>query len=114
MTDALLDIRDLSVSFLTEAGKAQVLSGVNLSVAPGEIVGLVGESGCGKTTLARTILGVLPENSARVDGGEVLFGGENLLTLPNTTPIRGNDITFIPQDPMSSFNPVFPVGTQIM
>ncbi|MCG8543812.1 MAG: ABC transporter ATP-binding protein, partial [Alphaproteobacteria bacterium] len=46
--------------------------------------------------------------------GEVLFGGENLLTLPNTTPIRGNDITFIPQDPMSSFNPVFPVGTQIM
>ena len=114
MTEKLLEIRNLRVSFLTEAGKAQVLNGVNLSVARGEIVGLVGESGCGKTTLARSVLGVLPGNSARIEEGAVLFDGQDILKLSKTTAIRGNDITFVPQDPMTSFNPVFSVGTQIM
>src|SRR5690349_10958541 len=74
----LLGVRDLSVSFVTEAGIARVLDGVNLSLRPGEIMGLVGESGCGKTTLARTILGALPVNG-RIDAGTLRFEGADLL-----------------------------------
>ena len=117
MTDELLAVRDLRVGFGTESGLAQVLDNVNLNMWAGEIVGLVGESGCGKTTLARAILGVLPRNSARIDSGTIHFQDRDLLRLdPNemTATVRGRDITFIPQDPYSSFNPVFTVGTQIM
>ena len=66
MGDALLSVENLHVSFSTENGVAEVLDGVNLSIQTGEIVGLVGESGCGKTTLARSILGILPKNSAKI------------------------------------------------
>ena len=117
MKNDLLHVRDLRVSFATEGGIAQVLDGVDFSIARGEIVGLVGESGCGKTTLARTILGVLPANSARIDGGTVNFEEENLLEKPAevlSRDIRGRAITFIPQDPFTSFNPVFTIGTQVM
>jgi peptide/nickel transport system ATP-binding protein len=113
----LLAVRRLRVHFSTESGVAQVLDHINLSIAPGEVVGLVGESGCGKTTLARAILGILPENSARVSGGPILFKGEDLLVKPQAqlnAEVRGRAITFIPQDPFSSFNPLFSVGTQIM
>jgi peptide/nickel transport system ATP-binding protein len=112
----LLAVRGLSVDFLTDGGPAQVLDGINLDVGPGEVVGLVGESGCGKTTLARAILGILPAGAARIRGGEVRFKGSDLLREdPRTVndDVRGRAITFIPQDPFSSFSPVFPVGTQI-
>lgn len=112
----LLSVEGLRVSFATEAGVARVLDGVNLRIRAGSIMGLVGESGCGKTTLARTILGVLPENSARLDGGRVSFLGRNLLEedpLRFAREIRGREITFIPQDPFSSFNPVFTIGAQL-
>ena len=117
VTGDLLRVRDLAVSFATEAGVARVLDGVNLSIGRGQIVGLVGESGCGKTTLARTVLGVLPVNSARVDAGSVLFDGTDLLTLDPVEMergVRGRQISFIPQDPYGSFNPVFTIGSQIM
>ncbi|MBI3455790.1 MAG: ABC transporter ATP-binding protein [Candidatus Rokubacteria bacterium] len=112
----LLSVRTLSVDFVTEQGVAQVLDGISLAIGPGEVVGLVGESGCGKTTLARAILGILPGN-ARIRGGTILFQGRDLLreqpaTLTHT--VRGRAITFIPQDPYSSFNPLFTVGTQMM
>ncbi|HET6518936.1 MAG TPA: ABC transporter ATP-binding protein [Geminicoccaceae bacterium] len=113
----LLSVRDLRVSFATDRGVARVLDRVNFAIAPGQVVGLVGESGCGKTTLARTILGVLPPNSAVIEGGEVVFDGRDLLAMDAArvaSTVRGRAITFIPQDPYSSFNPVFTVGTQMM
>jgi peptide/nickel transport system ATP-binding protein len=113
----LLAVRDLRVHFATERGPAQVLDGINLDIAPGEVVGLVGESGCGKTTLARAILGILPPGAAHIRGGEVRFKGVDLLREdPRVVNdrVRGRAITFIPQDPFSSFSPVFQVRTQIM
>jgi len=113
----LLSVRGLRVDFVTDGGVAQVLDGINLDVARGEVVGLVGESGCGKTTLARAILGVLPATAARIRGGEVWFKGADLLREEAAVVndrVRGRAITFIPQDPYGSFSPVFPVQTQIM
>jgi len=113
---ALLAVEDLSLGFATEAGFASVLDRVSLSIERGQVLGLVGESGCGKTTLARAILGVLPRDSARITGGRVWFRGTDLLTadpaVVNQT-VRGRSITFVPQDPFTSFNPVFTVGDQI-
>jgi peptide/nickel transport system ATP-binding protein len=116
MASELISVRDLRVSFGSDAGLAQVLDGVDFSMRPGEIKGLVGESGCGKTTLARAILGILPRNSARIGSGEILFEGRNLLALPEETlagEVRGREIVYIPQDPSTAFNPVFTIGTQI-
>jgi len=113
----LLAVRGLRVDFATDRGPAQVLDAINLDIAAGEVVGLVGESGCGKTTLARAILGILPEGAARVRGGEVRFRGTDLLREDPAAVnerVRGRAITFIPQDPFTSFSPLFPVGTQIM
>src|SRR5438270_243674 len=113
----LLAVRGLRVDFATDRGPAQVLDGMNLDIETGEVVGLVGESGCGKTTLARAILGILPEGAARIRAGEVRFKGTDLLREdPGAVNdrVRGRAITFIPQDPFTSFSPVFPIETQIM
>jgi peptide/nickel transport system ATP-binding protein len=114
-SDNLLEVENLRVSFGTERGSAKVLDGVNLTIRPGEIMGLVGESGCGKTTLARAILGILASN-ARHEAGAIRFRGEDLLTMPRShvdLNVRGRRITFIPQDPFESFNPLFAIGSQV-
>ncbi|MEM7177111.1 MAG: ABC transporter ATP-binding protein [Pseudomonadota bacterium] len=112
----LLNVSGLEVGFQTDNGLARVLDHVNLVIGKGEIIGLVGESGCGKTTLARSILGVLPANSARISSGSIRFDGRSLLeenAADLANEIRGREITFVPQDPFSSFNPVFTIGDQV-
>ena len=112
----LLAVRGLGVEFATDDGAAKVLDRVDLDVGAGEVVGLVGESGCGKTTLARAILGILPAPAGRVRSGSIEFEGEDLLARSAEDmerAIRGRAITFIPQDPYGSFNPLFAVGAQI-
>ncbi|HXJ79116.1 MAG TPA: ABC transporter ATP-binding protein [Candidatus Methylomirabilis sp.] len=113
----LLSVRELEVEFVTDQGIARVLDRVSLDIARGEVVGLVGESGCGKTTLARAILGILSESGGLVRGGEIRFKGRDLLREdPRAVndEVRGRAITVIPQDPWSSMSPLFTVGTQIM
>lgn len=112
----LLAIENLSLSIKTPHGVASILDACHLSIAAGEVVGLVGESGCGKSTVVKTILGVLPE-SASVNGGRILFDGQDLLGLDERTmsrTIRGSSIGFIPQDPALALNPNFKVGEQLL
>ena len=111
---ALLEIRDLRTSVFTRAGEVRAVDGVSIRVEAGRTLGLVGESGCGKTMTALSILRLVPP-AARVLGGQVLFEGRDLLTLsePEMRSVRGNAIAMVFQEPMSSLNPVFTVGNQI-
>jgi peptide/nickel transport system ATP-binding protein len=111
----LLHIEDLSVRFFTYQGVVRALEGVHLAVRRGEILGLVGETGCGKSVLARSILRLIADPPGRITGGRILFKGRDLLTLPmkEMRRIRGNDISMIFQEPMTSLNPVFTVGNQM-
>ena len=111
----LLEIRNLGVSFPGPRGRLEALGGVSLDVGKGKIVGVVGESGCGKTLTALSVMGLLPVPPARIDSGEVLYGGENLLSLTERQLMdyRGNRISMIFQEPMSSLNPVYTIGDQV-
>jgi oligopeptide/dipeptide ABC transporter ATP-binding protein len=115
MPETLLDVRGLRLSFGTEEGTVRALYGVSFSVAPAETVGLVGESGCGKTVTALSVLRLLSSPPAIVEGGEILFRGEDLLALPEKRMcgVRGKSISMIFQEPMSSLNPVLTVGEQV-
>lgn len=119
MTAPLLQVDKLSLGFRAgEKGFAHILEGVSLSMRPGEIMGLVGESGCGKTTLARAILGVLPRQKLEILGGSIRFGAVDMLAGGKEdrraqTRMRGRKVTFIPQDPFTSLNPVLTIGEQI-
>ncbi|MBR2258811.1 MAG: ABC transporter ATP-binding protein [Blautia sp.] len=110
----LLEIRELTVDLMSPRGIVYALGGVNLKLGRGEIHGLVGESGCGKTMTARTILHLLDEKRSRIRG-EILFEGRDLLKLSNRemASIRGKRIAMIFQDPAASLNPLFTVGEQI-
>ena len=110
----LLAISDLSVTFATERGQVQALDGVSLSLNAGETLAVVGESGSGKSVTALSILGLLGD-SGRVSDGSIEFGGEDLTKVSDQRlrEIRGNQIAFIFQEPMSSLNPVLTIGTQV-
>ncbi|MDW9509342.1 ABC transporter ATP-binding protein [Sinorhizobium meliloti] len=113
--DVLLDVRDLETHFFGEESVTHALGGISFQVKKGETLGVVGESGCGKSVTALSIMRLLPKHSARTIGGEVLFHGRNLLNLPEREmrKIRGDKIAMIFQDPMTSLNPVYTVGRQI-
>lgn len=112
---ALLAIKNLHVHYKVYGGLTRVLDGVNLTVNEGEKVGLVGETGCGKTTTMKTVLRVVPIPPAVVAAGEVLYRGQNLLEMSQKAiqAVRGREISMIFQDPMSALNPVFTVAEQI-
>ena len=113
----LLRVENLRTQFKTERGLVKAVDGVTYDIHEGEIVGLVGESGCGKTTMARAILNVIPSPPGKISKGQILFQGENLLLMEEkelNSSIRGKAITLIPQDPLGSFNPLFSVGTQLL
>ncbi len=112
----LLDIRNLRLSVRTDEGTARILDHVALTLAPGRILGVVGESGCGKSTLVRAVLGILPRTTT-IEAGQILFEGEDLLRLDERAlarRVRGGRIGFIPQDPYLALNPVFTIGTQLL
>jgi oligopeptide/dipeptide ABC transporter ATP-binding protein len=109
-----LAIEDLEAVFSSPRGDLRAVDGLDLAVSAGEVLGLVGESGCGKSMTALSVLGLLPP-PGRVAGGRVLFDGQNLLGLPprRLREIRGADIAMVFQEPMTSLNPVFTVGRQV-
>jgi peptide/nickel transport system ATP-binding protein len=125
----LLEIKDLRVSFPLEEGMVQAVAGVNLKIFPGQVVGVVGESGCGKTVTAQSILRIIPP-PGRIDSGQILFrapgqtengAGDHVVDIARLDSkdealrqIRGNDIAMIFQEPMSAFSPVHTIGSQIM
>lgn len=111
----LLQVKELQTHFYTERGKVTAVDGVTFHVEEGEILGVVGESGCGKSVTSQSILRLFDEKRLVEYDGEISFKGENLLDLPDKKmeKIRGNDIAMIFQDPLSSLNPVFTIGHQI-
>lgn len=111
----ILEVRNLKIIYRTDDGVVEALNGVNLSIAKGKTLGLVGETGAGKTTLAKGIMGLIPYPPGEIISGEILYCGENMLkfTEKRQRKIRGAEISMIFQDPMTSLNPVMPVGKQI-
>jgi oligopeptide/dipeptide ABC transporter ATP-binding protein len=111
----ILEIKDLRTYFFTYEGVAKAVDGVSYQLEKGEPLGVVGESGCGKSVTALSILRLIPMPPGKVVGGEILFKGRNLLELTEDEmrKIRGNRISMIFQEPMTSLNPVFTVGNQI-
>ena len=113
--NSLLEVSDLNVEYRTYEGTVAAVNGLGFSLAPGRTLGLVGESGAGKTTTALAIMGLVPSPPGVITSGEINFAGQNLLSLPEREmkKIRGNSISMIFQDPMTSLNPVVTVGLQI-
>ena len=112
---ALLSVRDLRVDFATETGMARVVDGVSFDVAAGEVVGIVGESGCGKSVTSLAIMGLIPTPPGRISGGSIHLDGIDLLAQSerSMSRLRGDRLAMIFQEPMTSLDPAFTVGEQI-
>jgi oligopeptide/dipeptide ABC transporter ATP-binding protein len=115
VADALLDVRNLQTQFATRGGVVRAVDDVSWDVKQGETVALVGESGCGKSVSALSIMRLVSEPAGRIIGGEVIFRGRNLLTLSEEEMrhVRGREIAMIFQEPMTSLNPVLTIGRQL-
>ena len=115
MAEKILEIQDLYVSYKTDEAIVRAVNGLTFSVEAGETVGLVGETGAGKTTTALAVMKLLPEKIGRVDSGEIRLDGDNVLEIPEKKMrmIRGTKVAMIFQDPMTSLNPAQTVGDQI-
>jgi peptide/nickel transport system ATP-binding protein len=112
----LLSVRDLTVRFATGGGVIEAISGVGFDVPRGKVVGIMGESGCGKSVTALSIVRLVPEPGGRITGGSVIFDGQDLTALSDRAleDVRGKRIGFVFQDPLASLNPVYRVGAQIV
>src|SRR5205809_1513971 len=112
---ALLEVRDLRTSFRTDDGIVRAVDGVSFSVEKGRTLGIVGESGCGKSVTCLTIMGLNPKRNT-ITGGEALWKGKDLLTMKpsDLRAVRGDEISMIFQDPMTSLNPVHTIGRQLV
>ncbi len=115
MVPDLLSIHNLRTYFYSDLGPIRAVDGISFSMGVGETIGIVGESGCGKSVTARSIMRLIPHPPGKIESGEILFEGKNLLNLSQAEmrKIRGNKISMIFQDPMTSLNPVFRIGKQI-
>ncbi|MEG0019763.1 MAG: ABC transporter ATP-binding protein, partial [Oscillospiraceae bacterium] len=115
MNDNILEIKNLTINYVTKASTVEAVNDVTLSLSHGETLGLVGETGAGKTTTALGILRLITEPVGQIKQGEIIFEGEDLLKKPikDMRHIRGNKISMIFQDPMTSLNPILTVGDQI-
>ena len=113
--DSLLKVKDLSVSFATDEGEVQALDAVDFEVKQGQTLGLVGESGCGKSVTALSVMRLLPRPMGKINGGSIHFEGKDLLKLTpdEMRQVRGNEIGMIFQEPMNALNPVMSIGDQV-
>jgi oligopeptide/dipeptide ABC transporter ATP-binding protein len=116
LKNPLLEVRNLTIHFFTEEGVVRAVENLSFEIYPGEILGLVGESGCGKSVTGLSLLRLIPIPPGRIVSGDILFDGKSLLNLEEKEMerVRGNDISMIFQEPMTSLNPVFTIGDQIM
>lgn len=115
MVEKLLEVKDLRTYFHTSSGVVKAVDGVSFNIYKGQTLGIVGESGSGKSVTASTIMGLIPSPPGKVEGGKIIFEGEDILKFKKEEllNIRGKDIAMIFQDPMTALNPVFTVGYQI-
>ena len=115
MSAPLITFRQLSVSFASEKQRVRAVQEVSFAIHAGQTVGIVGESGCGKSVTAMALMGLLPPQAARIDSGEILFHGQDLLRLQanNMADLRGNQLAMIFQEPMTALNPVLTIGEQL-
>jgi peptide/nickel transport system ATP-binding protein len=115
MAERLLDVKNLKTYFFTDEGTVRAVDGVDLHIDKGETLGVVGESGCGKSVTALSIMKLIPQPPGRIVEGSIHYDGQNLVELPPSRmrKIRGKEISMIFQEPMTSLNPVFTVGEQI-
>jgi len=114
--EKILEVKDLQTSFFTERGEVKAVDHVNFDLYKGKTVGIVGESGCGKSVTSLSIMRLIPSPPGKIVGGEILYKGQNLLNfgMDQMRKIRGNEISMIFQEPMTSLNPVFTIGNQLI
>ena len=115
MSEPLITFNNLSISFASEQGRVRAVQNVSFAIQAGQTIGVVGESGCGKSVTAMSLMGLLPPQVARIDGGEIRFQGTDLLRLKPSkmADLRGNQLAMIFQEPMTALNPVLTIGEQL-
>src|SRR5689334_10755465 len=115
MSEIVLEINELRTHFFTDNGEIPAVDGVSIRVHKGEVVGIVGESGCGKSVTSLSVMRLIPEPPGKIVGGEIRFKGEDLAKAKEKRlkKLRGNEISMIFQEPMTSLNPLFTIGNQL-